>query len=356
VTLAQANADVGRMIPIWMNAWPTIPGADPRVYESWRIAPALRPLKQDVVGNIGSALWVLMGTIGIVMLMVCANVANLLLVRAEARQQELAVRAALGAGWTRIIRELLVESLLLGMTGGALGLALAHAGLQMLIANGPANLPRLHEISIDARALAFTVALSLISSVLFGLIPAFRYARPGVSASLRGGGRTSSQSLERHRMRDMLVVARVALALVLLVSAGLMLRTSQALRAVEPGFVRPGQLQTLHFHSLVARARSAEGRPIAERPAEQVRGDTGCDGSRVRQRDAHGGQCSRLGRDRHRGHDDSSRRKSAAPAAQICLARVLSNLGHQARGRARRHLDRSVRPATPGHRFGKSRP
>jgi putative ABC transport system permease protein len=247
VTIAEANADVARMVPIWMSAWPTIPGADPRVYETWRIAPALRPLEQDVVGNIGSALWVLMGTIGIVMLMVCANVANLVLVRAEARQQELAVRAALGAGWTRIARELLVESLLLGLTGGALGLALARAGLRLLVAMGPANLPRLREIAIDPRALAFTFAISLLAGILFGLIPAVKYARPGGSVALGNSARTSSQSRERLRVRNTLVVAQIALALVLLVSAGLMIRTSLALRAVEPGFARPEQLQTLRI-------------------------------------------------------------------------------------------------------------
>ena len=247
VTLAQANADIGRMVPIWMRTWPTLPGADPHVYESWRITPALRPLKQDVVGNVAGALWVLMGTIGIVMLMVCANVANLLLVRAEARQQELAVRAALGAGWTRIVREMLAESLMLGLTGGALGLALAHAGLRMLVAMGPSNLPRLNEISIDPRALMFTIVVSLVSGILFGLIPALKYAGPGVSTPLRSGIRTSTHSRERIRVRDVLVVTQVSLALVLLVSAGLMIRTSQALRAVEPGFADAEHIQTLRF-------------------------------------------------------------------------------------------------------------
>ena len=99
VTIAQANADLARLVPVWMDSWPNAPGINPHVYETWRITPALRPLKQDVVGNVGNVLWVVMGTIGMVMLIACANVANLLLVRAEARQQELAVRAALGAGW-----------------------------------------------------------------------------------------------------------------------------------------------------------------------------------------------------------------------------------------------------------------
>jgi putative ABC transport system permease protein len=247
VTIAQANADVARMVPIWMDSWSNGPGTNPRFYETWKITPALRPLKQEVVGNIGSVLWVVMGTIGVVMLMVCANVANLLLVRAEARQQELAIRAALGAGWGRIVRELLLESVLLGLLGGALGAGLAYEGLRLLVAMGPANLPRLSEISLDARALAFTLILSLLSGLLFGLIPALKYAGPRISLALRSAGRTSSASRERHRARNILVVAQVAMALVLLVSAGLMIRTFQALRTVEPGFAHAEHLQTMRI-------------------------------------------------------------------------------------------------------------
>jgi predicted permease len=247
VTLARANADVARMVPIWMRSWPTIPGGNPRVYESWGIAPALRPLKEEVVGAVSGMLWVVMGTIAIVMLMVCANVANLLLVRAEARQHEMAVRAALGAGWMRLVRGLLTEGVLLGCIGGALGLAAAHAGLRALVATGPSTLPRLHEIAIDGRALSFTLAVSLLSGVLFGLIPAVKYAKPGVFAALRGGAFSSSAGPERHRLRNLLVVTQVALALVLLVSAGLMIRTPQTLRAVEPGFARPERVQTLRI-------------------------------------------------------------------------------------------------------------
>ena len=128
ITIAQANADMARMVPIWMNSWPDGPGTSPRVYETWRIAPALRPLKEEVVGGVTDVLWVVMATIGLVMLIACANVANLLLVRAEVRQRELAVRAALGAGRGRIVRGLLVESLLLGLMGGVLGVGLAYAG------------------------------------------------------------------------------------------------------------------------------------------------------------------------------------------------------------------------------------
>ncbi|PWT85875.1 MAG: multidrug ABC transporter substrate-binding protein, partial [Blastocatellia bacterium] len=246
-TIAHASADVARMIPIWNSSWPAFPGVNPRLYEGWKIAPALRPLKQEVIGNVASALWVLMGTIGIVMLIACANVANLLLVRADGRQQELAVRAALGAGWARIVRELVLESVLLGLMGGALGLGIAYAGLRILVAMGPTTLPRLNEISIDPRALGFTLIISLLSGVLFGLIPALKYASPKRSGSLGGGGRTSSQSRERHRARNVLVVAQVALALVLLIGSGLMIRTFQALRAVEPGFTHAEQLQTLRI-------------------------------------------------------------------------------------------------------------
>ncbi len=247
VTIAQANADIARMIPIWMNSWSNGPGTNSRVYETWRITPAVRPLKQQVIGNVSNILWVVMGTIGIVLLIACANVANLLLVRADGRQQELAVRAALGAGRGRIVREMLLESVVLGLLGGALGLSLAYAGVRFLVANGPATLPRLGEISIDPRALAFTLVVSLLSGLLFGLIPAWKYAGPRVSLALRSGGRALSQSRERHRTRNILVVAQVALALVLLVSSGLMIRTFQSLRAVDPGFADAQHLQTLRI-------------------------------------------------------------------------------------------------------------
>ena len=243
VTRAQASADIGRMLPVALAA----SGLTPTMIGTLRTEPIVRPLKQDVVGDIGTVLWVLMGTIGIVLLIACANVANLLLVRAEGRQQEFAIRAALGAGWGRIARELLVESVTLGVLGGFLGVALAYGGLRILVAMGPANLPRLAEISIDPLVLAFTLAVSLVSGLLFGLIPVAKYAGPRIAMSLRGGGRTVSQSRERHRSQNTLVVVQVALALVLLVASGLMLRSFQALRSVQPGFTQPERIQTIHI-------------------------------------------------------------------------------------------------------------
>ena len=244
VTIEQANADVARMLPMWLKAWPTPLGLDRAVFESARFAPALRPLKQDVVGNITDVLWVLMGTIGVVLLIACANVANLLLVRVEGRQQELATRAALGAGRGRIARELIHESLTLGAMGGVLGVGVAFGALRLLKALRPETLPRLDEIVIDPLVIGFAAAAALLSGVLFGLIPILKYSGPQFITALRGT-RTASHSRERHRARNVLVVVQVALALVLLVASGLMIRTFQSLRHVDPGFARANELQML---------------------------------------------------------------------------------------------------------------
>ena len=243
VTPAQADADLARMVPIWLDQWSDGSSTDRRAYETWRITPDLRPLKQEVVGSVTDVLWVVMATIGLVMLIACANVANLLLVRAEARQRELSLRAALGAGRGRIVRSLLVESLLLGVVGGVLGAGLAYAGLRLLTTFGPASLPRLSEISLDWRTLAFTTVVSLSSSVLFGLMPALKYTGTHIAAALGSVGRAVSASRERHRARNTLVVIQLAIALVLLVSAGLMIRTFESIRTAEPGFTDPEQLQ-----------------------------------------------------------------------------------------------------------------
>lgn len=236
VTIEQANADVARMIPIALHSFPPQPGLTVKEFEDVRLAPKSRYPRQTLIGDIGKTLWVLMGTIGIVLLIACANVANLLLVRAEGRHQELAIRAALGASWRDIARELLMESVALGLLGGVLGLGLAYAAVQVLIWMAPANLPRLKEISIDPSVILFTLGIALLTGVLFGMIPVIKYAGSRIATELRGGGRPSSQSRERHRARSVLVVVQVAFALVLLVGSGLMIRTLQSLRRVDPGF------------------------------------------------------------------------------------------------------------------------
>jgi predicted permease len=242
VTLADAQADAARMLPIWLDAWPAAPGDAQRdAVANWRVAPAFVALKDTIVGNIASTLWVLMGTIGAVFAIACANVANLMLVRADARRQEFAVRAALGAGRGHIAKELLVESTVLGALGGALGLVLAYVGLRLLVAFGPTSLPRLQEISVDPSVLAFVIVASLVSSLLLGSIPAFKHAAQ--SAAPLSAARGATASRERHRARNALVVAQVALALVLIVCSGLMFRTFSALRDVDPGVSRPEALQ-----------------------------------------------------------------------------------------------------------------
>ncbi|MGE5242736.1 MAG: ABC transporter permease [Betaproteobacteria bacterium] len=247
VTMAQADADVARMIPMSLDRFPAAPGFPRKMFDQARLAPALRPLKASMVGDVGAMLWILMGTVGLVLLIACANVANLLLVRAEGRQHELSVRAALGASWRDLVRELLVESTVLGLLGGAAGLVLAYGGLRILTALAPANLPRAEQIALDPQALAFTFVIALAAGVLFGLIPALKYAGPRVGRTLRSEGRSLTLSRERHRARNTLVVVQVALALVLLVSAGLMIRTFQALRRVDPGFTHPESLQTFRI-------------------------------------------------------------------------------------------------------------
>ena len=246
-TISQANADITRMLPIWMDSWSNGPGTNPHIFEKLRITPMIRPLKREVIGDVGEFLWVVMGTIGVVMLIACANVANLLLVRVEARRQELAVRAALGAGRMRLVRTLLVESMMLGLMGGVVGIALACAGVRLLVALGPSNLPRLTEIKIDMWTLGFTFILSIIAGLFFGLIPALKYARPRVNSTLEDFGRTIGVSRKQHQTRNSLVVGQVAMALVLLISAGLMFRTFAALRRVDPGFTDPRHLQVMRI-------------------------------------------------------------------------------------------------------------
>ncbi|MGA7887161.1 MAG: ABC transporter permease [Acidobacteriaceae bacterium] len=246
VTMAQASADLQRLIPISIRSYPPPEGYSEKLFESARFSTNLRPLKRDVVGDVGQVLWVLMGSIIMVLLIACANVANLLLVRVEGRRQELAICSALGAGWRRIAGDLLLESITLTLIGSALGLGLAFAGLRMLVAMAP-DLPRLHEIGIDLPVLLFALALAVVTGVLIGLIPVFKFTGGHLSTSLREGGRALSQSRERHRARSTLVVIQVALALVLLICSGLMIRTFRALEQVNPGFSNPNALQTFRI-------------------------------------------------------------------------------------------------------------
>jgi putative ABC transport system permease protein len=247
VSLEQANADIARMIPMLTDRWPLPPGFSLEMLTQARLSPNVRPLSADVIGDIGGVLWVLLGTVGLVLLIACANVANLFLVRAEGRQQELAIHAALGAGRGRITWELLSESLALAALGGAAGLFLAHAAIRTIVAIAPDALPRVEEIGIDGTVVAFTVGVSLLAGLLFGLLPVLKFANPQLATSLKEGGRGSSDGRSRHVARNTLVVAEIALAVVLLVGSGLMLRTFQALRTVDPGFTGPADVVTFRI-------------------------------------------------------------------------------------------------------------
>ncbi len=247
VTLAQVDADVARMIGVALAKFPPPEGMSIKMMEDARLGPNVRPLLDDLVGDIGKSLWVVMATIGMVLLIACANVANLLLVRTEGRAQELAVRAAIGAGRGRLAREMLVESLLLGLLGGAAGIAFAIAALKLVLTMNPAKLPRLELIAVDATSLVFTLVVSVAAGLAFGAIPVLKHARVRLAEALRGGGRNASASRDRNITRNTLTIVQVALALVLLIGSGLMIRTFQSMRRVQPGFTEPATLQTLRI-------------------------------------------------------------------------------------------------------------
>ncbi len=197
----------------------------------------VRPFRDHVVRQARQPLLIVLGTVGFVLLIACSNVANLLLVRAESRRQENAVRMALGSGRFRVARQMLIESTLLALAGGAMGVLLAYAGTRALVSLGPVgSLPRLGEIGIDGTALAFTAAVSLTTGVLFGVLPAFRSSSTNTMSVLRDGGRNATLGRDRHRARNVLVMTQIALAFVVAIGSGLMVRSFVALRSVDPGF------------------------------------------------------------------------------------------------------------------------
>ena len=200
-------------------------------------------LVESVVGNVRLAVLVLLGSVALVLLIACVNVANLLLTRATGRQKEVAVRTALGAGWQRLVRQLLTESLMLGLLGGAAGLIIAQAALQVVRSINPGNIPRLDAISLDGTVLVFTFGVSILTGLLFGLAPALRAARPDLNLALKAGGRNTQGEGgfgTRRRLRSLLVVSEVAISLMLLVGAGLLIRSFVRLQNVSPGFDAEG--------------------------------------------------------------------------------------------------------------------
>jgi predicted permease len=231
VTLAQANAQMKLGYQQYLRAYPQ---ANPQG------GFAIEPLRDQIIGDARKSLMVLLGAVALVLLIACANVANLLLVRATGRKREFAIRAALGARRARIVRQLLTEAVLLSVTGGVLGLLLGFAGVRGLLAISPAGLPRIGEdgasIGIDWRVLGFTIGVSLLTGILFGLFPAFSASRTDLNTSLKESSNRSGTSFRQGKARALLVISEVSLALVLLIGSALLIRTFVALHAVNAGF------------------------------------------------------------------------------------------------------------------------
>ena len=253
VTMAQAQADVAAIAG-------RIREKDKR---DRTFTISVVPLLDHVVGNVRRAVLVLLGSVMLVLLIACANVANLLLTRATGRQKEVAVRTALGAAWQRLVRQLLTESLMLGLLGGAAGLLVARAALQVVRTVNPGNIPRLDAITLDASVLAFTFAVSVLTGLVFGLAPALRAARVDLNTSLKTGGRNTQGEggfgSSRRRLRSLLVVAEVAISLMLLVGAGLLVRSFMQLQNVSPGFDSGGS----HLDAAGASSRQFQSRDEA---------------------------------------------------------------------------------------------
>ncbi|MGQ0649689.1 MAG: ABC transporter permease [Gemmatimonadaceae bacterium] len=237
-TVASAQADAERGFARVPEFYPFLAPGLPMegVMKSARLTPSVRPLRDDVIGPFAQVLWVVSATAGLVLLLACANVANLLLVRAEGRQKELTVRAALGAGRGRVLAYFFAESMVLAAIGGALGVVLAVTGVALLVRHGPTELPRLAEVSVDGTALVFALLAATLASLAATLIPAWRQGAVNLGAMLREGGRSGTAGRQRQQTRGVLVAAQVALAMVLLSGSGLLARSVMRLRAVRPGF------------------------------------------------------------------------------------------------------------------------
>ena len=233
VSLAQARADVDRLLAQWPQMNPKMHA--PNV-EGHKIR--LDGLQEDLVGGVAAALWVLQGAVGFVLLIACANLANLLLARAESRQKEFAIRSALGAGRMRLLRQFLTEGVALALIGGALGVALGFAGLRAMLAANPEGLPRAADVVLDPVVLLFTVVISIFTGLLFGMAPLLQLRERVVTLSLKEAGQRSTSGTARARLRSGLVMAEVALAVVLVIGAGLLLRSFWNLLTVDAGFNR----------------------------------------------------------------------------------------------------------------------
>ena len=265
VGVEEASAEVAQL----QAQVPEVSELSAEFLESAQWRTSVTPLQEVLVGDIAATLWIVLATAGFVLLIACANVANLFLVRAEGRQREVAIRGALGATRGALTRAFLSESVLMAAAGGVLGMLLASAGIRLMVAYGPEQLPRLHEVGVDGATLLFAAAVSLAAGLLLGLLPLPRFLSASRFASILREGRAETGSRQRHRTRKVLIAVQVALALVLLTGSGLMLRSFERLRSVDPGFRTDGVLAV--GVSLGDYPSQAQGAAFYQRLLEEVR-------------------------------------------------------------------------------------
>ena len=233
----QAQAELETLLATWRDRVPDAHVPNP---ETHRLQ--MEPLQEEAIGEIRPVMLLLLGVVGFVLLIACANVGNLLLARGESRQKEIAIRAAIGAGRSRLMRQFVTESILLALIGGAAGLLLGSWGVSALLAASPDSIPRIAEVGVDSQVMLFTLAVSIVTGLLFGMAPMMHLTAHNMSTALREGGERATAGSARHRLRRLLVVAEIAMAVVLVICAGLMLRSFASLQDVDPGFEAEGLL------------------------------------------------------------------------------------------------------------------
>ena len=319
-----------------------------------RYRPLVHPMKEDVIGSVREPLWILLGTVGMVLLVACGNVANLCLIRAEARQREIAVRVALGGSRAGLVRKLLAEALVLSAIGAVLGVLFSAVALPVLLQLAPDTIPRLDRVRVDGTVLLFAAAAPIVSALIFGLAPAIRYTRPNILACLRHGGRSATDHPGRQRGRHLLVIAQTAMALVLLVGSGLLARSFARLMQSDQGFVAENVLtfrvalpeRTYPKAAEVVRVTSQLVDRLAELPSVEARrrDHRPADGGRSR------GNRVRVRRTSHRGGTPAADRRLfdgdtgiLRDAARAHPARLGLRLGRSARRRADDHRQQGGR-------------
>ena len=248
VSVEQATNNLERLLPVAIRTFPPPAGVSLNLFQSMHPKPSLTPLKEELVGDVRNALWVLFASVILVLLVACANVANLLIVRIEGRHHEFAIRYAIGAARKGISADIFLESTLLGLAGSLIGLLMALGTMRVIVRLGATNIPRIRDVSITPSVLLFTIAIAVITSILIACVPILKSTSPHLVSDLREGGRGVGEGRKGQGTRKALVMLQVALSVILLICSGLMIRTFRAMTNVSPGFTSPGTVQTFGFY------------------------------------------------------------------------------------------------------------